>query len=581
MVNNGDGTVDYTPASNFNGVDTVIYTVCDAGLPLPVICVNDTLFVTVDPVNDAPSQGNETLTVNEDSPATTSVDLTGNNIDPDGTVTAVTTIVSTTGGGTVVNNGDGTIDYTPASNFNGVDTVIYTVCDAGLPLPVICVNDTLFVTVDPVNDAPSQGNETLAGVQEDATSPTTSVDLTGNNIDPDGTATTLTTIVSTSGGGTVVNNGDGTVNYTPASNFNGVDTVIYTVCDAGLPLPAICVNDTLFVTVDPVNDAPSQGNETLTGVQEDATTPTTSVDLTGNNIDPDGTITVVTAIVSTTGGGTVVNNNDGTIDYTPASNFNGVDTVIYTVCDAGLPLPIICVNDTLFVTVDPVNDAPSQGNEILTVNEDSPATTSVDLTGNNIDPDGTTTVVTTIVSTTGGGTVVNNGDGTIDYTPASNFNGVDTVIYTVCDAGLPLPIICVNDTLFVTVDPINDAPSQGNETLTGVQEDATSPTTSVDLTGNNIDPDGTTTVVTTIVSTTGNGTVANNGDGTIDYTPASNFNGVDTVIYTVCDAGLPLPAICVNDTLFVTVDPVNDAPSQGNETLAVNEDSPATTSLSI
>ena len=196
MANNGDGTIDYTPASNFNGVDTVIYTVCDAGLPLPVICVNDTLFVTVDPVNDAPSQGNETLAVNEDSPATTSVDLTGNNIDPDGTTTVVTTIVSTTGNGTVVNNGDGTVDYTPASNFNGVDTVIYTVCDAGLPLPAICVNDTLFVTVDPINDAPSQGNETLTGVQEDATSPTTSVDLTGNNIDPDGTTTVVTTIVS-------------------------------------------------------------------------------------------------------------------------------------------------------------------------------------------------------------------------------------------------------------------------------------------------------------------------------------------------------------------------------------------------
>jgi hypothetical protein len=37
------------------------------------------------PVNDPPSQGNETLTVNEDDPATTTVDLTANNIDPDGT----------------------------------------------------------------------------------------------------------------------------------------------------------------------------------------------------------------------------------------------------------------------------------------------------------------------------------------------------------------------------------------------------------------------------------------------------------------------------------------------------------------
>ena len=149
--------------------------------------------------------------------------------------------------------------------------------------------------------------------------------------------------------------------FDPANDYNGAATISYDLYD-----PQGNVDQAIITfTVDPINDAPSQGNETLTGVQEDATSPSTSVDLTGNNIDPDGTATVVTAIVNTTGGGTVVNNNDGTIDYTPASNFNGVDTVIYTVCDAGLPLPAICVNDTLFVTVDPVNDAPSQGNETL------------------------------------------------------------------------------------------------------------------------------------------------------------------------------------------------------------------------
>ena len=91
-------------------MDTVIYTVCDNGTPLPVECVNDTLFVTVDPVNDPPSQGNETLTVNEDDPATTTVDLTANNIDSDGTKTEFTGVVSTTGDGTITDNGDGTDD---------------------------------------------------------------------------------------------------------------------------------------------------------------------------------------------------------------------------------------------------------------------------------------------------------------------------------------------------------------------------------------------------------------------------------------------------------------------------------------
>jgi gliding motility-associated-like protein len=584
-INAGDTTVNYTPAPNFNGIDTVIYTVCDGGNPLPAACVNDTLFVTVSAVNDAPSQGNETMTVGEDTPtATLSPNLTNNNIDVDGTNTTVTTIVSTTGGGTVtINAGDTTVNYTPAPNFTGVDTVIYTVCDNGTPLPAICVNDTLFVTVSPVNDAPSQGNETMGPIVEDETVPTISPDLTNNNIDPDGTTTTVTAIVSTTGGGTVtINTGDTTISYTPAPNFNGIDTVIYTVCDGGNPPPAACVNDTLFVTVSAVNDAPSQGNETMS-VGEDTPTSTTSPDLTNNNIDVDGTNTTVTTIVSTTGGGTVtINAGDTTVNYTPAPNFTGIDTVIYTVCDNGTPLPAICVNDTLFVTVSPVNDAPSQGNESMAgVTEDQGIpTTSPDLTNNNIDPDGTTTTVTAIVSTTGGGTVtINAGDTTISYTPAPNFNGIDTVIYTVCDGGNPPPAACVNDTLFVTVSPVNDAPSQGNEWMGPITEDNTTATSSPNLTANNIDIDGTTTTVTTIVSTTGGGTVVITGGGTtIDYTPALNFNGVDTVIYTVCDNGTPLPAICVNDTLFVTVTPVNDPPSQGNEVMGpIVEDTPTGT----
>ncbi|PHR24411.1 MAG: hypothetical protein COA38_16600, partial [Fluviicola sp.] len=137
-----------TPGANNSGLTGLIegtyifeWTISNAPCPPS----SNQVTIIVDLTNDAPSQGNETLIVDEDDPATTSIDLTANNIDPDGTQTDLTTIVSSTGGGTITNNGDGTIDYTPALNFNGIDTVIYTVCDNGLPLPVECVNDTLFV----------------------------------------------------------------------------------------------------------------------------------------------------------------------------------------------------------------------------------------------------------------------------------------------------------------------------------------------------------------------------------------------------------------------------------------------------
>ena len=87
-----------------------------------------------------------------------------------------------------------------------------------------------------------------------------------------------------------------------------------------------------------------------------------------------------------------------TIDYTPALNFNGIDTVLYSVCDSGVPLPVICVTDTLFITVTAVNDTMTQGNEYMTMLEDAATTTSPSLIANNIDPDSSKVTVTSIIS---------------------------------------------------------------------------------------------------------------------------------------------------------------------------------------
>jgi large repetitive protein len=552
----GTVTIDPTNDAIFEGSETVIADITNVtGGNGATEDGTQTATVTIIDANIPPVANDNSTSTNEDvSVVLPTIQM--NDTDADGTVIVGTIDLNPLVGGQqltftdaqgtwTLNSTTGDVTFDPAPNFNGTATIQYTIDDNGGSTSNLA---NLIVNVTPINDAPSQGNETTT-TTEDNTTPVT-VDLNNNNIDPDGTTTVVTTIVSTTGGGTVVNNGDGTVDYTPAPNFNGIDTVIYTVCDQGLPLPAICVNDTLFVTVTAVNDAPSQGNETTT-TTEDNTTPVT-VDLNNNNIDPDGTTTVVTTIVSTTGGGTVVNNGDGTIDYTPAPNFNGIDTVIYTVCDQGLPLPAICVNDTLFVTVTAVNDAPSQGNETTTTTEDNTTPVTVDLNNNNIDPDGTTTVVTTIVSTSGGGTVVNNGDGTVDYTPAPNFNGIDTVIYTVCDQGLPLPAICVNDTLFVTVTAVNDAPVIDNEIITIPLNG----TATGDLTdAGDSDIDGNLIVNTTPIDGPNNGNIAINPDGTFTYIPDTDFFGNDTIVVQICDDGSPLPAICVNDTIFIIVLP--------------------------
>src|SRR6185369_14692578 len=71
-----------------------------------------------------------------------------------------------------------------------------------------------------------------------------------------------------------------------------------------------------------------------------------------------------------------------------------------------------------------------------------------------------------------------------------------------------------------------------------------------------------------------NGNIVINANGTYTYTPNADFNGTDMAVVSICDAGTPMPSICVNDTIFITVNPVNDAPVLDNETISTNEDTP-------
>jgi gliding motility-associated-like protein len=238
------------------------------------------------------------------------------------------------------------------------------------------------------------------------------------------------------------------------------------------------------------------------------------------------------------------------------------------------------VNQTLTITVTPVNDAPIVDNDVNTTAEDTP-TVGGDLTdAGDSDPDGSALVVTTTpVSGPTNGSIVINTDGTYVYTPNPNFNGVDVITVEVCDSGTPLPKRCVNQTLTITVTPVNDAPIVDNDVNTTTED---KPTVGGDLTdAGDSDPDGSALVVTTTpVSGPTNGTIVINADGTYVYTPNLNFNGTDVITVEVCDSGTPLPKMCVNQTLTITVTAVNDAPVANSDTAITLSDTNVIVSVS-
>src|SRR5204862_1018012 len=113
---------------------------------------------------------------------------------------------------------------------------------------------------------------------------------------------------------------------------------------------------------------------------------------------------------------------------------------------------------TITIHVTPVNDAPVALDDSAATDEDTPLTVNAGygVLHNDIDPDAgdTRTVVAGDFTTANGGTIHFNADGGFTYTPSGNFNGLDSVDYTVKDAAGASD----TGTLIITVNPVNDAP---------------------------------------------------------------------------------------------------------------------------
>jgi large repetitive protein len=520
-----NGTIDYTPGPNFNGVDTITYTISDGNGGTSTA----TVTVTVGPRNDPPVATDDAASTNEDTPVT--IAPLANDSDLDGDPLTIT--AATSPNGTVAINADGTVTFTPNPNFNGVATISYTISDGqgGTDTAVI------EVIVRPVNDAPVAANDSAATPED---TPVT-INVLGNDGDVDGDPLTVT--AATSPNGAVTINPDGTITFVPTANFNGPTTITYTISDG----KGGTSTATVTLTVAAVNDVPVANPSTAT-TNED--TPVTLTPL-ANDTDADGDPLTVTAVSAANG--TVTINPDGTLRYVPNPNFNGTDIVTYTISDGkgGTATSIVTV------TVVSVNDVPVAANDSATTPEDTPVT--IPVLGNDRDADGDPLTIT--AATSPNGTVTINADGTITFTPAPNFNGPTTITYTISDGngGTSTATVAVN------VTPVNDPPVARNDVAAGTEDTPLR----ISPLPNDSDIDGD--PLTIVSASSPNGTVVINPDGTITFTPAPDFNGPTTITYQISDGRGGFSTATIN----VTIAPVNDPPVAANDRFEMDEDSTA------
>lgn len=146
----------------------------------------------------------------------------------------------------------------------------------------------------------------------------------------------------TSEGGTVVDNRNGTFTYMPSDDFVGIDTFTYTICDRDTP--ADCSTATVTITVDDFGN-PTAENDALNVLEN-------STKVISNLLENDSVIdeALLASIDDTSTLGTVVLNSDGTVSYTPQTDFTGTDSFIYSLCDDDTPNNT-CSSATVTITV--------------------------------------------------------------------------------------------------------------------------------------------------------------------------------------------------------------------------------------
>ncbi len=301
-----NGQVVYTPNSSFAGDEAFTYVVADPEGN------SSTGNVTVTVTNNPPVAVDDQVTT--DSQTAVTVDVLGNDSDPEGSALSVASVAQPAHGSVALVNGD--VVYTPDGVFLGDETFDYTVQDAAgatatatvtvtvAPLELTAVDDTVNVAQDG------------AGV----------IGVTDNDLIPQGSTLTVTIGSAATNGSAAVNGLS--IEYAPTAGYVGLDSFTYTLTDQDGNTSTATVNVTVFANEPPVAADDDLEIEAGSGKV---------LDVLANDSDPEGgPLTIVEASATWLGTVTIAPGQDGEPDqlvYDSPADTYGIETVTYTIAD--------------------------------------------------------------------------------------------------------------------------------------------------------------------------------------------------------------------------------------------------------
>jgi gliding motility-associated-like protein len=441
---NADGTITFVPTPGFVGTDSLVYNVCDNATPAK--CSSAVVYLTVMPNGAVPittaSDDYKSVTANAAGTVSVSGNVILNDLNTSGGLLTASLVTGPLASqGTFVLNSDGTYNFVAAPGFSGPVNIVYQVCGG---TPISCATATLHILVEPfINTLIADFNETIVNIPVNGNLSTNDEVAIGSTY---GVAQPSSNNPS---GATIKINSDGT--FTFNSSKPGTYIFYVPVCAPGQV--SDCKLTPLQITV---VDPAIKTNPPITNPDNDVTLVNTAVktDVLANDKATNiGSIINIASlrITQSPAHGTAIVNADGTITFTPANNFVGSDSLVYTVCDNTSPTPI-CKNAVVYYTVK------SASLDLKTIGVDDYATTYQNSVGDNVilnDKNLSSNASLKVTSYTkplaSQGTLVMNPDGSYVFTPAPGFIGPIDIIYNVCGG---VPVTCANATLHILVKPL-------------------------------------------------------------------------------------------------------------------------------
>lgn len=346
----------------------------------------------------------------------------------------------------------------------------------------IAANDDMFTVSE------SSGATILSVLSNDASEP----------------SMTITSVSSPNHGGrAVISNAGGSITYTPANYFNGVEVFSYTVSNgvnssnAQVRITVMPVNDPPVAFADDFNVRPNQESTFL---------------VLNNDTDVDDDVLVITSVSSPTSGTAQITQSRTEILYSSTGTTCGLQTFTYTVSDqnGGTDVGTVSVHVNCANAID----------DDYTINEDQ--TTGFFVLAN--DEESSTASLTRLTQPTEGGTVTMSQDATyLLFVPTPNYFGTVTFRYTSSNAGS-------DHAANVTVHVLNvpDVPIANSDTYR-TRRNVSIP---IQVLANDIDVDSSGISAQHWTNISSRSRIQTTGASTM-YVPAKNFCGTDNFTYDI------------------------------------------------